>query len=111
MTAHFKPKTPVLPNLRYVDRPEISENFADSVEKVIFDGHVLRLEFTVTRFDDPKPPAPPSGRKTTACRVILPPSGIIELMNKLEQLKQLLITSGVMTPAGAPAKGPPTPIN
>jgi hypothetical protein len=109
--AQPKPKTPIQPNLRYVDRPEIAEAFADSLEKFVFDGGILRMEFTVTRYDDPKPPAAPSGTKITACRLVLPPNGIVELMNKLEKLKQHFISAGMMTPAGAPVKGPTTPIH
>jgi hypothetical protein len=106
-----KPKAMIEPNLSYVDRPEVSEAFADSLEKFVFDGAVLRMEFTVIRYDDPKPSVSPSGRKITSCRLVLPPNGIVQLMNRLEQLKQHLISTGVMTAAGAPVKGPPTPIH
>lgn len=99
------------PALSYVDRPEISEAFADSIQAFVFDGAVLRIEFTVTRYDDPKPPAPPTGRKATSCRLVLPPGGIVDLMSKMEHLKTALVSAGILTPAGAPAKGPPRPVH
>jgi len=47
MANEPKAKGPVL---RYVDRPEISEAFADSIEGLTFDGSTMRIEFTVIRF-------------------------------------------------------------
>jgi len=46
-------KIPRKPKLRYQDRPEIGETFADSIRSCIFDGQLVRIEFTVARFDDP----------------------------------------------------------
>ena len=42
-------------SVRYVDRADMVETFADSVTGLIFDGQTLRIEFGVTRFDDVKP--------------------------------------------------------
>jgi len=41
------------PKLRYQDRPEVGEVFTDSIRSCVFDGQVMRIEFTVARFDDP----------------------------------------------------------
>ena len=49
--------------IRYVDRPECTETFADSVNHVYFDGQSLRIEFGVTRLDDVKQNAPVTGRR------------------------------------------------
>jgi hypothetical protein len=38
-------------SVRYVDRADMVETFADSVTGLIFDGQTLRIEFGVTRFD------------------------------------------------------------
>jgi hypothetical protein len=57
--------------LTYVDQPEISETFADSLRGLTFDGMNLRLEFVVNRLDEPKPPNPPTGKALTACRLIV----------------------------------------
>ena len=35
--------------IRYIDRPEIDEVFADSVTGLLYDGQTLRMEFAVTR--------------------------------------------------------------
>lgn len=35
--------------LTYVDHPEVLETYADSLEKMSYDGVSLRLEFTVHR--------------------------------------------------------------
>ncbi len=53
-------------SIRYVDRADMVETFADSVTGLIFDGQTLRIEFGVTRFDDVKPNAPITGRRYPA---------------------------------------------
>ena len=53
-------------SIRYVDRADMVETFADSVTGLIFDGQTLRIEFGVTRFDDVKPNAPITGRRPAA---------------------------------------------
>ena len=64
------------PVIRYLDRPDCLETFADSISGLTFDGQTLRLEFAVTRTDDVKPnaqatapalPGLPPGA-ATACR-------------------------------------------
>jgi len=54
--------------LHNVDNPGLAETFADSIGNFIFDGHTARLELTVTRFDQPKPQSPLTGRRVPACR-------------------------------------------
>ncbi|MEJ2435281.1 MAG: hypothetical protein P8Y53_19830, partial [Pseudolabrys sp.] len=44
--------------LRYIDRAECMETFADSIAHLSFDGQALRIEFAVTRMDDVKQGAP-----------------------------------------------------
>jgi hypothetical protein len=46
--------------IRYVDRPDVGETFADSITGLVFDGQTLRIEFSVTRVDEVKPDAPMS---------------------------------------------------
>src|SRR5450830_1109819 len=53
--------------LRYLDRPDCLETFADSISGLSFDGQTLRLEFAVTRMDDLKPDAPVTGRRYPVC--------------------------------------------
>ena len=60
--------------IRYIDRPEIDEVFADAVTGLLYDGQTLRMEFAVTRFDEIKPNMPISGRRYPACRLALSPA-------------------------------------
>ena len=71
--------------IRYIDRPEIDEVFADSVTGLLYDGQTLRMEFAVTRFDEIKPNAPISGRRYPACRLALSPAAAIDLINRMHR--------------------------
>jgi hypothetical protein len=88
--------------VRYVDRPDLTEIFSDSISGMMFDGQVLRIEFAVTRLDDVKPNAPISGRRYPACRVVLSASGALDLINRVQQIAAALRQS-------AAAKQPPQP--
>ncbi|MBI3043903.1 MAG: hypothetical protein HYY78_13880 [Betaproteobacteria bacterium] len=98
------PQQPTM-QITYVDRPEVSETFADTVEKLSFDGQTLRMELCVTRMDDPHPPNPPTGKKYTACRLVLPPLAAIDLANKLQQLVVMLEQQGIVKRGAPPAAG------
>jgi len=92
--------------LRYVDRPDCLETFADSISNLSFDGQSLRIEFAITRMDEMKPNSPMSGRRYPACRLVLPPMAAAELINRMQQIGAALAQAGVMkaTPVAA-AKG------
>jgi len=47
--------------IRYIDRADMNETFADSITGLIFDCQMLRIELGVTRFDEMKPNAPITG--------------------------------------------------
>jgi hypothetical protein len=87
---------PKPPQMTHVDRPEISETFADSLGRLTFDGIHLRLEFVVNRMDDPNPPAPPTGKALTACRVVIPLPGMIDMVGKLQAVMATLQAQGVL---------------
>jgi len=90
--------------LRYVDRPECMETFADSINGLSFDGQALRIEFGVTRMDDVKPNAAMTGRRMPACRLVLSPAAAVELINRMQQIASALTQAGVLRqnpPAGA----------
>ena len=93
-------------NIRYVDRADMVETFADSVTGLIFDGQTLRIEFGVTRFDDVKPNAPISGRRYPACRLVLPPVAAVDLINRMQQIAAALTQAGVVKAAQRPAAAP-----
>ncbi len=94
--------------IRYLDRADMEETFADSITGLIFDGQTLRIEFGVTRFDDVKPNSPISGRRYPACRLVLPPAAAVDLINRMQQIAAALTQAGVVksrAPAAAPKTG------
>lgn len=92
--------------IRYLDRPEIAETFADAVSGVVFDGQTLRLEFAVTRLDEVKPNAPITGRRYPTCRIVLPPTAAIDLINRMQQIATALAQAGVTRAAPRPGETP-----
>jgi hypothetical protein len=85
--------------LQYVARPEVTETFADLLEKIVVDGQTstLRMEFCVVRMDDPKPnQTKQTGKKYTACRVILPMVGFFDMLNKFQQLASAMEQQGLL---------------
>ena len=97
------------PTLRYVDRPECTEVFADSIVSSLFDGQTLRVEFGVTRLDEVKQNAPITGRRYPACRVALTPAAAVDLINRMQQIAAALKRAGVVRPAQR--EGGPAPTN
>ncbi len=83
-------------SIRYVDQPECREIFADSIVAVFFDGQTMRIEFGVTRMDDMKQGAPMSGRRYPACRLVLPVTAAIDLINKMQQTGAALQQAGLV---------------
>ena len=94
------------PTIRYLDRPEIAETFADSVTGVVFDGQTLRLKFAVTRLDEIKPETPITGRRYPTCRVVLPPMAAIDRINRMQQIAAALTQAGVTRTAPRPGETP-----
>jgi len=88
---------------QYVDRPEVAETFADFVQRIQFDGQTLRLEFCVSRMEDQKPPAPATGKRYPACRLVLSTGAAVDLMNKMQQITAGLIKAGVLKADAVPA--------
>ena len=82
--------------LRYLDRPDCLETFADSISGLSFDGQTLRLEFAVTRMDDVKPDAPATGRRYPVCRLVLQPLAAVDLINRMQQVAAALTKAGVV---------------
>jgi hypothetical protein len=88
--------------MAYVDRPEIADTFVDALRRATFDGVNVRIELTVNRLDDPQPPAPPTGRALTACRVIIPLTGFLAMAKQFETLINTLHAQGVLRPIQTP---------
>ena len=93
--------------IRYVDRADIEETFADSISGLIFDGQTLRIEFGVTRFDEVQSNKPITGRRYPACRLVLPPAAAVDLINRMQQIAAALTQAGVVRPAPRPATETP----
>jgi len=91
--------------IRYIDRPELTETFADAISGLVFDGQSLRIEFAVTRLDEVKPNSPISGRRYPACRLVLPPAAAVDLINRMQQIGTALTQAGVTRTA--PRAGEP----
>ena len=92
--------------VRYLDRPDIAETFADSITGLVFDGQTLRIEFGVTRLDEIKPNTAITGRRYPACRVVLPPAAAIDLINRMQQIATALTQAGVMKAGTRAAETP-----
>jgi hypothetical protein len=85
-----------LPNLRYEDRSDLLETFADSIGPCSFDGQSVRLEFTVTRFDPGNPGQAQSGRRIPVARLALTLKGAVELLNQCHQLTLAFEKAGLL---------------
>jgi len=90
-------------SVRYVDRPDCMEVFADSINQLYFDGQSLRIEFGATRLDDMKPNAPITGRRYPAQRLVLTPTAAVDLINRMQQVGTALAQAGVLKAAPKPA--------
>jgi hypothetical protein len=82
------------PTFRQVDRPDCAETFADTISGIFFDGQTLRVEFSVSRMDEPKPGAPLTGYRSPACRLVLPPAAALDLVQKMQQVGTALAEAG-----------------
>jgi hypothetical protein len=102
------PQLPVQPQLTYVDRPEISETFADSLHRIWFDALQVRMEFVVNRFDDAQPGMAPTGKAMTACRLVMSLPGMIDMHEKLSAIISTLQAQNILrTVTQPPTSGRP----
>ena len=101
------PKQPG-PQMRFVDRPEVSETFSDSLHSIVFDGGSMRIEFCITRMDEIRPPNPPTGRQYPVCRLVLTPKVAIDLFNRLQQMMAVLEREGKLKKGSSPDSTPGT---
>jgi len=91
------------PTIRYIDRVDVAETFADSVTGLLFDGQTLRIEFGVTRFDEVEGGAPITGRRYPTCRLVLAPAATVDLINRMQQIGAALTQAGVIKAASPPS--------
>ncbi|GAB4390150.1 MAG: hypothetical protein Kow0025_20220 [Thermodesulfovibrionales bacterium] len=76
--------------IRYIDLPEVSETFSDSLRLATFDGQSLRIEFCVTRYDEPSHPNPQTARRYPVCRIVLTPEAAGDLLEQLYKLNEAI---------------------
>jgi hypothetical protein len=94
------------PKLRYQDIPELAETFADSIGQWIFDGQMLRIEFTVTRLDPGGSAEQRTGRRLPASRMVLTPGCAVELIRQCQQLLAALEKAAANMQQAATDKAP-----
>lgn len=93
--AKANPKTA---ELRYEDRANVVETFADNVQRMTFDGRTLRVEFCVARMDDPDGKSEKrTGRAVPVVRLVLDLDGAVDMFNKMNNLQAALESRGVIT--------------
>lgn len=90
------PKHTITPKRPHFDRPEVSEMLVDALRGVDINGGVLRFEFVVNRFTEPKSDKSQGSRTYTACRLALPIVGVLDLFDKLEGLVSTLERRGLI---------------
>jgi hypothetical protein len=89
------PQPAASPRIQDVDVPSISETFVDAVRGMMFDGQSVRMELCVTRMEEPKNGSGElTGKRQTACRVVLPLSAALELSSKLGSVLTTLAKRG-----------------
>jgi len=79
-----------------VDRPDLTETFADSMALSTFDGAAARLTFCVMRMQEPQQGKRPQFRKYPVCRMVLTPDATVELFNRLNQMMGALQKMGLV---------------
>jgi hypothetical protein len=92
-----------LPAARFVDLPELSETFADSIHTMVWDGRTLRVEFCVTRFPNQAAPLSNEAQRYPVCRLVMTSNLAVDLFNRLQQTMTALAQAGVVQ------KNPPIP--
>lgn len=95
--AASAPKTETSMDLRYEDRLDLVETFADNVQRMSFDGRTLRIEFCVQRADEPDAKAKQkTGRAVPVVRLVLDLEGAVDLFNKINSLQAAMQNLGVI---------------
>lgn len=83
--------------LTHEDVPGLTETFVDSLHTVMAADGIVRIEFCTTRLDEPHPPGPMTGRRTTAARLAMPAKTAVEM---------IALVSPHLGPQQAPAIAP-----
>jgi hypothetical protein len=88
--------------MTYVDRPEVSEAYADLLGRVYAEGITLRMEFVVHRLDNAEPGQAITGKALTASRVVIPITSLLDTITKLQIVANQLQAGGMLRPIHDP---------
>ena len=80
--------------LPHVDRPELPEIFADSINQISFTNGVLRMDLIVQRMAPQTAGQPMKGRTYTAARIAITAHGALQLHASLTGMLDLLEKQG-----------------
>ncbi|MDP9140452.1 MAG: hypothetical protein M3O62_06645 [Pseudomonadota bacterium] len=84
--------------IKYIDRPDIGETFADSVHGSSFDGAVVKVELCVT-YPEGKPTAEERlAKRYPTGRLVLTAAAAIDLHNRLQQIVTVMERAGIAGP-------------
>ena len=90
--------------VRYMERPDLEETFADSLHTMVWDGQTLRVELCVTRYPDAAGGG--EAKRYPACRLVLTPPVAVDLFNRLNQTMAALTQAGVVSQRKAEPQQP-----
>jgi hypothetical protein len=75
---------------------QIAEIFSDCLGFAMFDGNTLRLDFAVSRMNEPRPPSPPTGERHTVARLVLSAPCALDLINQMQMMASQLAQTGLI---------------
>ena len=93
---------PTKPSSNFVDRPEVPETFADSVELGMFDDGVVRITLAARRWKPSQTGGNPVAETVPTARLVLTTKACVALYNHLNQMMAHLVQSGLVTPDQPP---------
>jgi hypothetical protein len=97
VSAEPKPQEQEPVQLTYRDRPEIPETYADTLHVACVEGVVVKMEFVVNRPHEPTAPgASVTGNALTACRLVMPLQGMVDMAKKLDKLLTQMHAKGIL---------------
>jgi hypothetical protein len=99
------PQQPSKPQRKYLDRPEISETFADGLESCLFAENVARITFTASRWRQGKAGSQPVADAVTAVRLVLTAQATASLYYQLSQMMKMLAHAGLAPSENKPPEG------
>ena len=90
-------KAPETTHLPYKDNGTVQEVFADSMELLTFNGQFAHLTLTVNRLEETAPGEDQKGVRCTAARIVMSPSLLTTLYNKMSLLVGAMEQKGLVT--------------